>query len=358
MTDLAAARSILELARWAPSGDNTQPWRFQIVSPEHVVVHGFDTRSYCVYDLDGHSSQLAIGGLLESIRIAASGLGLHAAIARRRDAPDEHPRFDVHLRAAPGAPSSELLDCLKIRTVQRRPLSTRALTLEEKGRLETSVGPGFRVAWLEGRRGRWRAARLLWHNARLRLTLPEAFEVHRRIIEWGAHFSEDRIPERALGANWVTGKLMHFALQRWSRVEFMNRWLGGTVAPRVELDLIPGMACGAHFLVHAASAPVTIDDFVSAGAAMQRFWLTATLLQLQLQPEMTPLIFARYATVGRKFSRLSTAEADARSIAAGIDELFGPDAATHGVFMGRIGAGPAPMARSLRLPIERLLVPS
>jgi len=45
---------ILDQARWAPSGDNTQPWRFEIKGPLHVVVHGSDTRRHCVYDLDGH----------------------------------------------------------------------------------------------------------------------------------------------------------------------------------------------------------------------------------------------------------------------------------------------------------------
>ena len=64
--------NILEQARWAPSGDNTQPWRFEVVDPRHVVVHGFDTRSHCVYDLDGHPSQLSLGALLESMALAAS----------------------------------------------------------------------------------------------------------------------------------------------------------------------------------------------------------------------------------------------------------------------------------------------
>ncbi|MEO8996576.1 MAG: nitroreductase family protein, partial [Nitrosospira sp.] len=45
---------ILELARWAPSGDNTQPWRFEIIDERHLVIHAFDTRDHCIYDLDGH----------------------------------------------------------------------------------------------------------------------------------------------------------------------------------------------------------------------------------------------------------------------------------------------------------------
>ena len=63
---------ILDQARWAPSGDNTQPWRFELAAPDHVVVHASDTRADTVYDLDGHPSQISVGALLETIAIAAS----------------------------------------------------------------------------------------------------------------------------------------------------------------------------------------------------------------------------------------------------------------------------------------------
>jgi len=64
---------ILDLARWAPSGDNTQPWRFEIVSDKHLAIHGNDTRDWCVYDFNGHASHMAHGALLETLRIAATG---------------------------------------------------------------------------------------------------------------------------------------------------------------------------------------------------------------------------------------------------------------------------------------------
>ena len=357
MTDVHTIRAILDLARWAPSGDNTQPWRFEIVSPEHVVVHGFDTRTHCVYDLDGHSSQIAIGALLESIRIAATGYGLAAAVARRADTPDTQPTFDVRFEPA-SVTRSELINYLQVRSVQRRPLRTRRLTEAEKTSLKASLGSQYRVLWLEGLRQRWRVAPLLWRNAALRLTIPEAYEVHRDIIEWRAQFSEDRIPEQALGVNWVSARLMQFAMKRWSRIAFMNRWLGGTIMPRVELDLVPGLACAAHFMIAAEYRPQTIDHYIAAGEAMQRFWLTASALGLQLQPEMTPLIFARYAAEGRSFSKMPHAKAVALAIAGGVGELFGGATAACGVFMGRIGAGPTATARSLRLPLEKLLVHS
>ena len=44
MPDRDVLIKLLDLARWAPSGDNTQPWRFEIAGEGHIVVHGHDTR--------------------------------------------------------------------------------------------------------------------------------------------------------------------------------------------------------------------------------------------------------------------------------------------------------------------------
>ncbi|MBV1892060.1 MAG: ThiF family adenylyltransferase, partial [Gammaproteobacteria bacterium] len=70
---------ILDYARWAPSGDNTQPWQFEILSDDSFGIHTRDTRDWCVYDLAGRASQTSVGMLLENIAIAARGEGLAAS---------------------------------------------------------------------------------------------------------------------------------------------------------------------------------------------------------------------------------------------------------------------------------------
>jgi hypothetical protein len=87
---------------------------------------------------------------------------------------------------------------------------------------------------------------------------------------------------------------------------------------------------------------------------MQRFWLTATRLGLMLQPELTPLIFSRYATEGRVFSSTAGAMDSARRVALGLAQLLGADTATNGFFIGRIGHAPAPGARSVRQELAAL----
>lgn len=346
---------ILGLARWAPSGDNIQPWRFEIINEHHIVVHGFDTRDHCVYDLDGHPSQIALGALLETISIAATGYSLRTKVQRRIDCPETKPTFDVRFESDLNIQPEPLIAYIPCRSVQRRAMHTRLLTKKEKAALEASVGQGYRILWLEGFHDRYRAACLMFNNAKLRLTMPEAYEVHRSIIEWNARFSEDRVPDQAIGLGPLTTRLMHWVMQSWQRVEFFNTFLAGTWAPRIQLDLIPGIACAAHFAIVAQHAPEVLDDYVDAGRAVQRFWLTATKLGLQLQPEMTPLIFSRYSRNGLKFTAEDTLRNKAGYLAKELDELLGNHLAPRTAFLGRIGAGPVARARSLRLSVARLV---
>lgn len=349
--------NILDLARWAPSGDNTQPWRFEIVDARHVIVHGFDTRDHCVYDLDGHPSQLSLGALLESMAIAASEHGLSMRAQRRLTSVDTEPTFDVAFEPDPQLAADALARCIAVRSVQRRPLRTRALSAAEKSALAAALPDTCQILWLEGLGKRMAAARLMFNNAKLRLTMPEAHQVHSAVIEWNARYSEDRIPDQALGVDPVTARLMRWIMQSWGRVEFFNTFLAGTLAPRIQMDLIPGLACAAHFVIVANRRPGTIDDYVAAGRAMQRFWLTATQLGLQLQPELTPLIFARYVREKTVFSKTGGMHERARELAAQLDTLIGAQRSECAVFMGRIGAGSPAAARSTRRPLKDLIVP-
>ena len=351
MTPLA---EVLDLARWAPSGDNTQPWRFAIEPPHHVIVFGHDTRAHCVYDLDGHPSQISLGALLETIVIAATQFGLAARVTRRDGAPEERPVFDVHFGNSGGG-VDPLARHIRQRTVQRRPLSVRRLSERDKVELERSVGSTISLAWFEGWSRRAKMAWLNFRNAKIRLTLPEAYRVHREVIDWDAKFSESRIPGKALGANPLTIPVMRWATARWDRVAFLNRYLAGTLAPRIELDLVPGLACAAHCVFVAQRAPQSLDDYVEAGRTLQRFWLTATGLGLQFQPQYTPLVFARYARERRRFAANDAAMGQAEGVRQSLEHLLGRDGAARAVFMGRVGYGRPAVSRSLRLPLDQLV---
>jgi len=345
---------VLDCARWAPSGDNAQPWRFVPKTEREAEVVGYDTRAHCVYDLDGWASELAHGMLLETIAIAATHHGARALIRLPDDAGKRPHQYRITLEANAGVHEDPLYDAIQRRSVQRRPMRPRRLSAGERAMLERAAAP-LRVVWFETWSARLRIAALCARNAKIRLTIPEAYEAHRAVIAWRASTSEDRMPDASLGADPVLLAIMRHAMVSWSRLRRLNRWTG-TLAPRFALDFLPGMLCSAHVALLARPAPSSLEDRIAAGRAAQRLWLTATTLGLQMQPEYTPLVFARYAASNRRFTIDDAAYAQAREVAAQLRRALGPDAVETVVWLARIGPRRSSPGRSLRLPLDRLIV--
>ena len=346
---------ILDLARWAPSGDNTQPWRFEVAGEHQVRVHGFDTRDHVLYDYAGHPSHNAHGALLETLRIAATGFGLKAAWTIESDGDHCHPVYSVQLTPTVDLARDPLFEFIEKRTVQRRPMQTTPLTLTQRETLSNAAGDGFAVLWFESAEQRRQVAALLWRSAKIRLICPEAYPVHRDIIEWHATFSQDRIPEKAVGVDPLTARLMRWAMHSWGRVDFFNRYLFGTITPRLQLDLIPALRCAAHLLVRPHRPPTTLEDWIELGMSVQRIWLTATQQGLHLQPQMTPVIFRWYARAGRQFSTDAHLAELAIQVATDFERVAQAAPTDHFGFFARVGVSQTPASRSIRQDVADLM---
>ncbi len=348
---------LLDMARWAPSGDNDQPWRFERVSPLHLRLHVQYEPDANIYEYaQGRPVWLAVGGLLETLRLAASAHGL--ACRWQADAAD--PRcLEVVFRRAARIRKDPLCDFIRTRSVDRGPYLSRPLTAPEKRALEEAWGPEFILDWHESRAARWRVTKLNMQATRLRLSIAECHAVHRRAVRFGIDHAEVGIPAGAVGLDPFTVRLMRWANARWWRTRLLNRHLGGAALASLQLDILPGLFSAAHFTVRWRDArrPRKIADWIAAGQRMQRFWLTAASLGLALQPSFAPIIFAHHARHGERRWAWAKTRAKAERIAVEADRVHGP-ASEETVFAGRIGVPRKRLgARSVRLPLARLWLP-
>jgi len=352
---------ILDLARWAPSGDNTQPWRFEIVSEKEVIIHARDAADEDVYDYnDGQPSWLSFGFLLESIRVAATRFGRE--MAWEHVASKDHTHlFRVVLSPNETVTEDPLFPHLITRSVDRRRYRLTPLGQDQKRQLEQAVGDDLILYWAESVAERWRWARINALASEIRMTIPETFEIHRRILDWDGHFSEAKIPATAVGVDPLTRRLMRWVMQDWTRTKFMNRYLAGTLVPKIELDLLPGILCAGHLLVETRSPNAgnsQQEAWLAAGMALQRLWLMADRLGLAIQPSLAPLAFATYARKEVEFSTNSKACLKANRLDAAVRRMLQSAEPDSVVFLARIGRplrSPA-RARSVRRPLADLLI--
>lgn len=347
-------KSILELARWAPSGDNLQPWRFEIVGEDRLRLH--IRRENDVYDFGGAATWTTSGVMLETLRIAASnqGRGMTWVLAFE-DA--DALKFEIDFPHIPALIEDPLVAWIKQRSVNRGPYQMHALTQAEKQALQSAVGPGFQIRWFETFAEKWAITRLNARATWLRLTLPETFAIHQRIIDWDNDLSPDRVPSTAVGLDPLTRRLMRWALGDWKRANFLNRYFGGPLTPVIEMDVLPGLRCAAHFAFTCPQLHTTRDEtFIAVGQALQRFWLTATSLGLVMQPTFATIAFAYYGEGASAFSSVSGAANKAKTIAHQFDAIFG-FGSEQTPFLGRIGRplGASLRPRSVRLELHDLL---
>jgi len=356
---------ILRAARWAPSGDNVQPWRFEIVDENSLRVRLDAVRGENVYEYRGGEPTLIAGGvLLESLRVAATGWGraMTWSYEGLQGSPGRHV-LHVEFYPDPLVSPDRWLPHLMQRSVDRRRYRSRALTGGERQALGDAAGADVRLEWHQSRGSRLRLAMLGARATDIRLRTPEAYEVHRRMLDFGRKHSPDGIPGGAVGLDRATLAIMRWAMASWSRLRLLNL-LGGTWSTAAQLDLLPGLASGAFFTMRladpeggtGAAAEQRVTALLRVGEAVQRFWLEASRLGLAVQPALAILAFAHYGAAETAFSADPTVVRKARALAARFRQALG-EGASEFVFIGRIGEPlpRLPVTRSTRRPLDQLV---
>ena len=107
---------IVKYAAKAPSGHNTQPWRFKTGNDIISILPDF-TRALPVVDPDNHALYISLGCALENLIIAANEFDFKTETEFTGD--ERQPQIVVKLSAAPGADKSGLFYYIVKRQVTR-----------------------------------------------------------------------------------------------------------------------------------------------------------------------------------------------------------------------------------------------
>jgi len=218
------------------------------------------------------------------------------------------------------------------------------------------VGEGISLEWHESFAQRRGIAALTNKATDIRLRIPEAFEVHRRVVDWDSPFSPHGIPSRALGLDPMTLKIMRWSMAEWKRTDFGNR-MGSTVFAGLQMDILPGLFSAGYFALRMppAHGDARIVQLLRAGQAVQRLWLTATKLGLAMQPCQAVLAFSHYGASGEAFTVNERERRAAAKLARDADTVLSHPEEL--VFLARIGFPSAhkQKSRSVRMPLAGLI---
>jgi hypothetical protein len=347
---------ILHAARWAPSGDNEQPWRFEKLGNESVLVHITRHVTGNIYHFRNDEPNVWVAGmLLENLRIAASAHGRRAEW--RVESQPDPLALHVQFVADQTVVVDPLCAALGERSVDRNHYSTRKLTEAERLELEAALGGRLRIDWWSTTASRWQFAKLSARATDIRLRAPEALPVHQNIIDWDVNLSPTKIPAGALGISRLTRRIMRWAIQDWTRMDRLNRFTG-TFSAALEMDYLPILCSAAAFTLRFVADGVrSTEDLLEVGIHIQRFWLTAARLGLAMQPVMALLVFADYGQKDVPFTVTPALRIKAKRLADEFRRVFAAGTEDF-VFMGRIGEPLRRMGvcRSVRRPVSELII--
>lgn len=352
----AAIERILEAARWAPSGDNAQPWTFEVLD-EHRFDVCVQVEPGNVYEYhQGEPTLISAGTMLENIAVAAPSFGKRAQWDYQGLSGNIH-RIRVVLEDDTGARPNPLFGEIERRAVDRRAYQMHPLPAEDRRVLTEAAGPDFSVEWHEGLAARRRVAALTRLATDIRLRIPETFAIHGRILDWERSFSPDGIPSRALGVDPLTIKMMRWTLAQRARTETANK-MGSPFFAGLQMDFLPGLFSAAYFAFRfnrpRARGPEEIRQILTGGQAVQRFWLTASQRGLAMQPCTATLAFALYGAEDASFTTAQNERRKAKTLGVRVERELG-DLKTL-FFLGRIGFPKAELkSRSLRRPLAELV---
>lgn len=126
----------VECAIKAPSGHNTQPWKFENIE-NGIIIHPDFSRALPIVDSDNHALYISLGCALENIIIAASTRGLESTVHYPVDAKSSiKVLFNTDNKS--NVTKDPLYDLISTRQVNRSKYSDKEIFNEDLQKLSSS----------------------------------------------------------------------------------------------------------------------------------------------------------------------------------------------------------------------------
>jgi len=336
-----ALNNILRVAVNAPSGDNSQPWRFRIVGPS-VEIFNVPDGDETLYNFRQRGSYLSHGALVENIVLLAAKAGYDSSVETFPDVPDCTARITFTQGISKDVP---LADIISERTTNRKPYERRPLE-ETHRKFITAVElePHVTIILAEQTEVIDTIALVISINERLLMENRQLHDFLFGMIRWT---KEDELKRPGLYLKTMelpppVQFMFRTLLRSWPVVRALNLiGLSRAIPKQSSQGYAASSAIGAIVLRGDSNT-----DFFNAGRVLERLWLTSNSLGVSLQP-VTAIPY-----LGQ---RLKADEADAftqthkeyiRQANASLAKSLNLSAGEHVAMLFRIGYGDSPTARA------------
>lgn len=339
---------IVEILRFgvcAPSGDNSQPWKF-FIEGNSVSIFNLPEKDNLYYNFRQNGSMVAHGGLIENILISSSAMGYSVRLELFPDQtkPDLISRITFEESQSKDEP---LFPFIKKRATNRKLYkNNQLLTQDQRQELMNSASNmGGELRLIEDKDKMKIIGEAVSVNEIVALETKKLHNIFFGDIVW----SEEDELEKKSGLFIKTLELplpiqlLFRILKKWPVTNFLNKMGFARLAAKGNAGIYSsGSALGV--VVMKGNGAV---DFINAGRIMQRTWLNATKLGLSLQP-VTGILFLMQRVLANSVQDLDSRHLEILNKSFNkIKNEFDITSETMAMLF-RIGYGGSPSARSSR----------
>ena len=341
-------QTIIKEAIYAPSGDNEQPWRFEIYLKElRIDVYNLPERDQTLYNFKQRGSYVAHGALIENISIVASNYELEANIKLFPVQENRELVCQINFKKLQDTKKDKLYQFIRERKTNRKVFKVEPINDLQREQLHAS----FNTNWaglkiIEDSYTRKKVAEALSSNERLLLENRVIHDFLFANIRWSE--TEEREKKRGLYAKTLELKPPQLAV-----FSFCRSWVVSKILCSLGLSKIMAKDTSTLYANSPLIGAVVISDdkdesFINGGRAIQRLWLTTTALGLSFQPVTgLPYLWQRLAA-GDNSSFTNKQVILIEKAYRVIDSIFNLDSKIIAMSF-RIGKADKPSASSSRL---------
>jgi nitroreductase len=339
-------RKILTAAVAAPSGDNSQPWRFVFRTPDTIEFYAIPEKDNALLNIDESGTFIALGAAIQNAELEAKALGFSPEI---RFGGEGAPVATLVLRdeAAPSDLEQTLEQAILLRHTNRKAYKNSPLADGDRQALINAAGEveGARLSLLEGKEDMASVARALTTMEEVALQNKSLHKLFFESIFWSKE-------QNTAGKPGLYIKTLELPPPAQLLFKVLRYWPVATVLAKIGFPKVVAATNAKQNASASAFGVITLSRFdrlhyIEAGRLLERVWLMAAARGMSLQIVTGLLFLAR--TVARGDSPLFSVEERAlvKSAYVRIREQM---SSNEPFLMFRVGYAEAPSAVSFRKP--------
>ncbi len=337
----------LTAAVGAPSGDNTQPWRFVVDPQQNRVRFCVDeTRDPSPMNAGQRMARIAVGAAVENVLRTARKNNWEAALES-----DVPPALAAIRLRGVGEGAVDRDENIAARITNRRLYDGRPLDPDLLQRLEaaTPVLEGVRTHWITAKERLTALASLIGRADARMFGEPSM----RRAFLGKVRFDKPAAESVEVGLSLASLELSvadRLALRLMPRVPNWLFKLGG--AGRVFAAKARKLVASASGLCLVVALDGTAGSDLLVGRCMQRAWLALTAEGLAAQPMMSLLVLENVLDHGAQDVIAALGREELEQLRQALREAVPEIGAGRPAFLLRFGFASPPSGRTGRLPVE------